>query len=117
MNYAEQTNKLCIRAVLRGKRIGTYTVYVFENLDTKNDSGRFIMTTKCPNWNGSDIDLYQEGFLSYQKVVGGVDKWYDPVSEQFYYYKHTANYFSDFVPVTHVILGGRVVEQQKLIVT
>lgn len=114
----KEQSKLCIKAVLLAVRKENYTVYVFENLDVAADSlNRYIMCTKCPNWVDRPLEIGQMGFLSYRSIIAGIDKWFNREDSLMYHYKYTANYFDDFVPVTHVVLGGMVVEQQQLIVT
>lgn len=116
MNIAEQNNK-CIRVSIEQVRTGDYSTIVVKNLDAQDDSNRYIWTTKCPNWNGNDPEIGQEGFMTYTSIVAGRDKWYNKSDQQWYDYRYTANYFLDFVPITHVVLGGRVVSTQELIVT
>ena len=86
---------------------GEYTVYVFQNLDTNE----YIMCTKLPNWNSRDIDIGQTGFLSYKFVIGGISTWYNKEKDCQTTYRYTANYFQDFVPLTHVINGNTIVDQ------
>lgn len=103
----------CIKAQLMAKSESEgYTKYVFQDLVTM----KFIMCTRCPNWNGS-VELLQEGYLSYMFVQAGKDTWYSNRDNKYYAYQHTANYFQDFVPITHVLSNGFVVDKTKLIVT
>lgn len=108
-----------LKVRLLAKRQGTYTVYVFQNLDYENDgiSKRYIMCTKCPNWNCDELDLYQEGFIKYHSVRAYVDTWVKQNTGERFYYKYSANYFIDFVPLTHVIDGNRVIENDKLLIS
>jgi len=102
MNFGQES---CIKARLVAKKTGIYTVYVFEDLQNAS----YIMCTRCPNWVTNEIDLFQEGFLTYKYVVAGKDTWIDK-DRNFQSYQYTANYFMDFVPITHV-LNGNVVEE------
>lgn len=106
-----------IRCILLTKREGDYGVYAFENVDPESKEERYIMCTRLPNWDTPDINMYQEGILSYKPVTAGIDRWFNPKDSDFYCYKYSANYFIDFVPITHIIDNGRIVERTQLIVT
>ncbi len=106
----EEQSPSCIRAALMAKREGIYTTYVFKNLDADG----YVMCTQCPNWDISQLDIGQEGFLTYKFVQAGRDSFYNAKDSKFYAYQYTANYFQDFVPITHVINGNQVVEKEKL---
>jgi hypothetical protein len=110
----EGQNHICIKAMLVAKREEQYTVYVFQDIDKEDE---YLMCTKCPNWNGQEIDLFQEGYLSYKFVVAGRDTWYKSETGEFFAYQWTAHYFLDFVPITHVLANGRVSEHERLIIT
>jgi hypothetical protein len=110
----EEQSPLCIKAKLLAIREGIYITYVFQNMDNIK---QYIMCTKCPNWNIPDFAIGMEGFLSYKFVQAGRDSWYSTKDMEFYPYQYTANYFQDFVPITHVINGDRIVEKEKLIIT
>jgi hypothetical protein len=97
---------------LLAKKDGDYSLYVFKNLD---DGQSYIMCTKCPNWNQDDLQLFQEGYLKYKSVIGYRDKWFDPKTMQEFFYKFSANYFYEFIPVTHVINGNQIIEKELLI--
>ena len=112
-----EQNGVDVRARLVALRKGNYTVYVFENLDASNEINRYLMCTRCPNWSGDDLEISQEGFLKYKFVNCGKDTWYNAETCEHCFYKYSANYFIDFVPLTHVIDGNRIIEHQKLIVT
>lgn len=113
----EQSPASCSRVRLVATREGIYTTYVFHNLDARCDDDMYIMCTKCPNWNISDIDFGQEGFITYRFVQAGRDVWFNRETQGFEAYQWTAIYFEDFVPITHVINGNRIVEKEKLIIT
>ena len=103
MNFGQE---LCIKAKLVAKRTGIYTTYVFEDIHKTNS---YIMCTRCPNWATTDIDIFQEGFLTYKYVIAGIDSWLDK-NNTFKSYQYTANYFTNFIPITHV-LNNTVVEE------
>ena len=110
----EQKNEKCIKARLVGsKEEGAYTVYVFEDLTTHD----FIMCSKCPNWNGEDPVMLQEGFMQFKHVKGGKDTYFEASSGTHKCYQFTATYFQSFVPITHVLVDGFVVDKNKLTVS
>jgi len=116
MNFEGQENK-CIRVSVHTVIPGDYAVVVCKDLDSPEDSPRYVWTTVCPNWSVNLPEVGQDGFLSYSSVRAGKDKWYCPTQKQEFEYRYSANYFLNFAPITHVVLGGRVVSQQELIVT
>ncbi len=113
MEQITEQNLICIKATLVALREGQYTVYVFENADT----GEPLMCTRQPNWDGKELDMFQTGYLSYKFIQAGRDCWYKADENQWFPYVFTANYFLDFVPITHTLNNGRVVESEKLMIT
>ena len=109
----EQSSRF-VKVRLLAKRENDYTAYVFEDLDFEGSGCKYIMCTKCPNWNSDEIKLYQEGFLQYKPVNAGIDKWYDPKSMTYQPYRYSANYFMSFVPLTHVVDGNRIIKSEEL---
>ena len=81
-----------IRSKLLAVREGTYTSYVFKNLE----EGTFIMCTKLPNWKSPAITIGDEGFLHYKVVLAG-DEYYDPQKDKNEKYLYSNIYFIDFV--------------------
>lgn len=106
MNFGQE---ICIRAKLLAAKVSDYTVYVFQDLD----KGDYIMCTKCPNWDANDIEMFQEGFLTYKYVVAGMDSWLDKRTGNFESYQHTANYFMTFIPTNNVV---NIVSSTELVV-
>lgn len=76
---------------------GDYTIYVFKNLDYTGVLDRYIMCTKCPNWNSSPIEIGQRGYLKYKEIIAGKDSWYDSTSNDFIPYKYDGIQFFEFV--------------------
>lgn len=107
MQFGEET---CLKARLVAKRPGRYTTYVFQDLD-KTDS--YVMCTRCPNWETPDVEIFQDGYLTYKFVVAGKDCWFDSTNKTFEPYQFTSNYFLNFIPTTHV-LSGQVVEELRV---
>lgn len=103
-----------IEAALVAKRSGEYTKYIFKSNYKKTDKeGRitdeFISVVKPPNWRGQEVDVGQNGFLQYKFAQAG-DTWFNKETGGWEHYGYTANYFIDFVPMTHVIEGTVVKE-------
>lgn len=110
----EQKLENCIKARLVAvEDDGNYKVCVFEDLVT---FGNFVMCTRCPNWNGVEPELLQEGYLSYRDVTAGKDRYYDAKDGMMKDYQYTATYYLNFVPITHVLNGNTIVTKNKLVV-
>jgi hypothetical protein len=92
------TNRKTIYCKLLAKKEGTYTQYVFENLDQQYSSfDRYIMCTKCPNWqNSQNLNVGIVGYLLFEPVEAG-EKYYNYNDEQLHVYKHSAFYFINFI--------------------
>lgn len=106
----EEQDGITINATLVAKRESDYTVYVFKN----QANNEYISCTKCPNWTTKEINVGQEGFLTYKFVKAGKDSWYSKTDGLLVAYQYTANYFLDFIPSSHVI-RNQIVEKQLLI--
>lgn len=113
----EEQDGIDVKVKLLAIRKGIYTVYVFENLEATVSYKKYLMCTQCPNWQTDELSIGQEGFLKYRFVAAGRDKWWNEETQQYHKYRYTANYFINFVPLTHVIEGNLVVDLQQLIVT
>lgn len=75
--------------------IGGYIIYVFENLDYKDWEYKHIMCTQFPNWNQSDIQIGDIGYVSVRYVKEGSSQWFD--GEKMNYYKQTQVMFLKFI--------------------
>lgn len=76
-----------------------YITYVFESLEsTQKDilKTNYLMCVQFPNWDQADIIIGDEGFLNYQIVRGGIDKWFD--GNKFIPYRYTNVQFLKFIP-------------------
>ena len=100
-----------INVRLMAKRTGNYTVYVFKNLDTEG----YITVTKCPNWSDEEIDVGQEGFLTYKFVKALKETWTDRVTMQEVLYQYSANYYLSFIPCSYVVKDGTVVSTELFV--
>ena len=102
---------ITINTQLMAKRVGNYTVYVFKNLETSS----YITVTKCPNWNDKEIDVGQEGFLTYRYVRAYVDIWYDKATGSDVYNQYSGNYYLSFIPSSYVVKDGSVVSTELFV--
>lgn len=85
-------------------REGTYTMYVFQNLDTN----AYIMCTRLPNWQVPEIKLGDAGFLEYQYVTAG-EEYFDPAQEKMIRYLYTNVYFINFVQKTDIFENNEII--------
>lgn len=91
-------NRYTIYAKLVAKRVGTYTQYVFQNLDEPDNSwDRYILTTRCPNWECPvNMDIGIEGYLTFEPVEAGT-QYYSSNTGDYCLYKYSGIYFINFV--------------------
>ena len=75
---------------------GLYSTYVFKDNDT------YIMCTRLPNWKTPDINIGDQGYLSYVEVSAG-EEYYDPLSETRHTYNYSNVYFENFILKQEVI--------------
>lgn len=90
--------KTTIRAKLVAVQDGSYTNYVFKNLEEDETSKyRYVTTTKCPNWQyNNKIQIGDVGFLEYEFAEAG-ESYFDLSSNTTQQYKYTACYFMNFI--------------------
>ena len=75
-----------------------YITYVFKCLEPNPGFGHnYIMVTRFPNWDHRSLDVGEIGYLTYNEVVAGKDKWFCPENGQFVPYNYTNIYFVKFV--------------------
>lgn len=89
---------MIISAKLLAIKEGTYTVYVFRNLDSNN----YLMCTKLPNWQTPEIQIGDEGFLKYSEVKAG-EKYFNPALQAEHVYNYSNIYFENFIQKTDII--------------
>lgn len=77
--------------------LGGYTTYVFQNLEDAPFGHKYLMCTRCPNWEHRNIEIDEMGYLTYQEVVAGKDEWYDRISGQMIPYNYSNLYFIKFI--------------------
>lgn len=102
---------ITIHVILRAKRLGDYTVFIFENLVTSE----LICVTKLPNWQGDcEIDVGEDGFLTYVFINALTDQWKNEDGIMISY-RYSGNYFQSFISNSHIIKNGEVVQKELLI--
>ena len=74
-----------------------YSTYVFKCLEEAPFGHRYIMVTRLPNWQCSDPNISDIGYLTYKEVEAGVDTWYCQETNQRIPYNYTNIYFIKFV--------------------
>ena len=89
--------KTTFRGKLVAERQDFYTLFVFQNLDEPDNSlMRYVTTTKPPNWNGSDPEVGDVGFVECEYVNAG-DEYYHRNTGNKDTYNYTLCYFLNFV--------------------
>lgn len=92
---------LTLKCKLVAVQDGTYTNYVFEDVDKElNSELKYIACTKPPNWNYStELKIGDVGYLTCKFVEAGVTQWYNPEQKDFCVYNYTNCYFINFIKV------------------
>lgn len=54
-----------------------YITYVFECLEDKVCSSKYIMAVRYPNWDHKKLRIGDIGFVHCEEIRAGVDKWYN----------------------------------------
>lgn len=75
--------------------VGGYTTYVFENINQTDYENQYIMCVQFPNWNQSEIQVGDIGYVNVRYVKEGISQWYD--GEKMNVYKYTNVVFLKFV--------------------
>lgn len=73
-----------------------YINYVFEDLEFKDYDYKYIMCVRFPNWDQSNFNIGDIGYVTVRYVREGIDKWYD--GNEFITYKYTNIIFLKFIP-------------------
>ena len=89
--------ELTLRAKLVAKcvDVGGYITYVFENLEPNTYEEKYLMCIQFPNWNQTDINLFDIGYVNVRFVKEGVSQWQD--GEKLNVYKYTNVVFLKFI--------------------
>ena len=89
-----------------------YTIYVFELLDNEDklrEHTKFIMCTKCPNWETPEIMIDEVGYLEVKTVIAGKDEWFN--GNDFVKYNYNNIWFIKFVPKAKKNADELIIEQ------
>ena len=81
--------------------IGDYITYVFENLNAENPDDQYLMCVQFPNWNQSDIEINEIGYVNVRYVTEGISQWFD--GEKMNVYKYTNIIFLKFVKESNIV--------------
>jgi hypothetical protein len=81
--------------------IGDYITYVFENLNSTNPEDQYLMCVQFPNWDQSDIEINEIGYVNVRYVTEGISQWFD--GEKMNVYKYTNIIFLKFVKEPNVV--------------
>lgn len=74
-----------------------YPLFVFQNLDERNNSLlRYVTVTLLPNWNGNIPEVGDTGFLSCEYVDAG-EEYFQRSTGNKEQYKYTSCYFLNFI--------------------
>lgn len=72
-----------------------YVTYVFENLEFPKWDTKYVMVTRCPNWEHRALKVGEEGFLTYEEHIAGDSKWFD--GKEFHPYRYNISQFIKFI--------------------
>lgn len=78
--------------------IDDYRIYVFKNLEDAPFGHNYAMVTMFPNWQHSEINVGDQGYLVYQEIVAGDDSWYNKELNQKIPYNYSNLVFIRFIP-------------------
>ena len=89
--------EITLHVVLKAKNIdiGGYITYVFENLNQTDYNSKYLMCVQFPNWNQSEINIGDIGYVNVKYVKEGISQWYD--GEKMQVYKYTNVVFLKFI--------------------
>lgn len=89
--------EITLHVVLKAKNIdiGGYITYVFENLNQTDYNSKYLMCVQFPNWNQSEINIGDIGYVNVKYVKEGISQWYD--GEKMQVYRYTNVVFLKFI--------------------
>ena len=89
--------EITLRVVLRAKSIdmGGYITYAFENLNYDKYYNQYFMCIQFPNWDQSEININDIGYVHMRYAKEGISEWYD--GEKLNVYKNTYTVFLKFI--------------------
>lgn len=74
-----------------------YQTLVFKDLENSQFGYQYRMVTVFYNWEARVPDIGEVGYLEYDSVEAGIDKYYDKNSKEFKVYNYTNLIFYKFV--------------------
>lgn len=84
-------------AKMVAKQDDFYPIFVFQNLDEKENSlFKYLAVTLLPNWNGRIPEIGEIGFLSCEYVDAG-EEYYQRSTGSREQYQYTSCYFLNFI--------------------
>lgn len=84
---------------------GQYKMYVFKNLDEKDNSLlRYFTVTQLPNWNIENLDIGDTGFVECEYVNAG-DQYYQVSTQEIQTYNYTVCYLLNFIKQQQKIIN------------
>ena len=83
--------------VAKENDILNYQTLVFKNLNSAPFGHNYIMTTVFPNWESYIPEIGEVGYLLYDEVTGGIDTYYDRVTDSIVKYNYSNFIFKKFV--------------------
>lgn len=85
-----------VKLVARYKDPLNYITYVFECLEEYMiKETKYIMCVRFPNWQAKALKLGDVGYLHFEEIQAGVDKWFD--GKNFIPYNYNMVQFIQFV--------------------
>lgn len=74
-----------------------YQILVFQNLDKAPFGHEYLMATVFPNWESRIPEVGEIGYLNYDSVQGGLDTYYDRITDSIVKYNYNNLIFKKFV--------------------
>jgi len=74
-----------------------YQTLVFKNLENAPFGHKYCMVVVFPNWESRIPDIGEIGYLEYDEVEGGVDKYYDRTTCSMNKYNFSNLIFKKFI--------------------
>ena len=84
-----------VKLLTKTIELGGYITYVFKNLNPISWEYENIMCVQFPNWEQSEININDVGYVNVRYVKEGISQWYD--GEKMNVYKYTNVIFLKFV--------------------
>lgn len=72
-----------------------YITYVFKNLEDCTELSKYVMMVRFPNWDAKPLKLGDTGYVQFEEIRAGIDKWFD--GKQMVPYNYNTVQFIKFV--------------------